>query len=402
MTAPGATSARLTRAATLAHRAWLAAERGSASAALCAATAVDALQGGALLETAAQHSAYHLCVSVLIASDAIDEARDAIAALRDRGGAPMEACTAWYEAELALRTGDLDGAERHARQALDAAGEPAGFLATGALRVLVCALAERGAFHEAGALLRTTLAPASTGLRHACARLALAEGRFEDAYAGACEVGVRREREGRANPTAEGWQSTAAVALAHLGRFAEASALSEAELEAARKFGAPVPIARALAARAVAEPEHPARARLCAQALEHMAGRSTGIEATRLRLELGSALARIGRRVQAREALRLALAEADRAGALLLAQRARRELVATGLRPRRAALDGAGALTPRQRQICHLAATGKGNRAIAGELFLSIKTVETHLAAAYRKLGVSARAELAATLGAPA
>ena len=106
--------------------------------------------------------------------------------------------------------------------------------------------------------------------------------------------------------------------------------------------------------------------------------------------------------MHAREALRLALAEADRAGALLLAQRARRELVATGLRPRRAALEGTGALTPRQRQICQLAATGKGNRAIASELFLSIKTVETHLAAAYRKLGVSARAELAATLGAPA
>jgi DNA-binding NarL/FixJ family response regulator len=103
--------------------------------------------------------------------------------------------------------------------------------------------------------------------------------------------------------------------------------------------------------------------------------------------------------VQAREALRPALAEADRAGALVLAQRAHRELVATGLRPRRAALAGAGALTPRQRQICELAAAGKGNRVIAGELFLSVKTVETHLAAAYRKLGVAARRDLAATLG---
>ena len=84
-------------------------------------------------------------------------------------------------------------------------------------------------------------------------------------------------------------------------------------------------------------------------------------------------------------------------GAVLLAERARRELVATGLRPRQAALEGAAALTPRQRQICELAAAGKGNRAIAQELFLSIKTVETHLAAGYRKLGVSTRAELADT-----
>jgi DNA-binding NarL/FixJ family response regulator len=48
--------------------------------------------------------------------------------------------------------------------------------------------------------------------------------------------------------------------------------------------------------------------------------------------------------------------------------------------------------------VCELAAAGKGNRAIAQELFLSVKTVETHLAAGYRKLGVNARADLAARL----
>ena len=92
------------------------------------------------------------------------------------------------------------------------------------------------------------------------------------------------------------------------------------------------------------------------------------------------------------------VADADAAGAVLLAQRARRELVATGLRPRQAATEGAAALTPRQRQVCELAAAGKGNRQIAQALFLSIKTVETHLAAGYRKLGVGTRAELAARL----
>jgi DNA-binding CsgD family transcriptional regulator len=64
------------------------------------------------------------------------------------------------------------------------------------------------------------------------------------------------------------------------------------------------------------------------------------------------------------------------------------------MRPRRAAFEGAASLTPRQRQICELAAAGKGNKAISRELFLSIKTVETHLAAAYRKLGVSTRSGL--------
>jgi DNA-binding CsgD family transcriptional regulator len=53
---------------------------------------------------------------------------------------------------------------------------------------------------------------------------------------------------------------------------------------------------------------------------------------------------------------------------------------------------------PRRRRRRRLAAAGKGNRAIAQELFLSIKTVETHLAAGYRKLGVNARDDLAAEL----
>jgi DNA-binding CsgD family transcriptional regulator len=98
--------------------------------------------------------------------------------------------------------------------------------------------------------------------------------------------------------------------------------------------------------------------------------------------------------VEARDALRPALASADEAGATPLAERARRELVATGLRPRRAAIEGAAALTPRQRQICTLAAAGKRNREIGHALFLSVKTVETHLASAYRKLGISSRDDL--------
>jgi DNA-binding CsgD family transcriptional regulator len=63
-------------------------------------------------------------------------------------------------------------------------------------------------------------------------------------------------------------------------------------------------------------------------------------------------------------------------------------------------MSGPAALTPRQRQICVLAAHGKSNRAIAAELFLSIKTVETHLAAGFRKLGVGTRDEMRAELAA--
>jgi DNA-binding CsgD family transcriptional regulator len=220
----------------------------------------------------------------------------------------------------------------------------------------------------------------------------ITEGRFEEAYAMAC----------RAGEESIGWRSTAAIALAHLGRREEAIALAETDLASARASGASGPVARALVARVVAEPDDAARAGLAERALEELADGPAQIEhSVRLRLEFGRSLTRLGHRVEAREPLRTALADADRAGATMLAQHARRELVATGLRPRRAALDGADALTPRQRQICALAAAGKGNRAIAAELFLSIKTVETHLAAAYRKLGVSTRASLAGRIDLP-
>jgi hypothetical protein len=240
---------RLTRAATRAQRAWTATERGTAAADVCAATALEALEGGVLLDTATRCSSYHLCVRVLILSDAFEAAGRAIDALDER----VSACAAAYRAELALRTGRVGEAERWAVQALELAREPQPWPFAGdALAVLVSARVELGAFREADGLLRASRAPHSTRQRHARARLRLAEGRFEDAYAEACEVGARRERQGRPNPTWDGWRSTAAVALAHLGRRAEATKLAEIELAAARSFGAPVPIARALAARAAA------------------------------------------------------------------------------------------------------------------------------------------------------
>ncbi len=278
-------------------------------------------------------------------------------------------------------------------------------LTGGAAGVLVCALAERGELQEARELLGERgldgpLAgmPWESAVLHARARLALAEGDFELALAEATESGLRRGDRGRPNPTWTPWRSTAAIALAHLGRRQEAVAMADAELVLAQRFGAAVPIASALNGRAVAEADPAARAALCERALSMAASTSAALEAVRARLELGSALAYMGRRTEARDALRPALADADEIGAVLLAQRARRELVATGLRPRRAALEGAAALTPRQRQVCELAGAGKGNRAIAQELFLSIKTVETHLAACFRKLGVATRAELALQL----
>jgi DNA-binding NarL/FixJ family response regulator len=52
--------------------------------------------------------------------------------------------------------------------------------------------------------------------------------------------------------------------------------------------------------------------------------------------------------------------------------------------------------------VAELAASGLTNRQIAQTLFLTVKTIETHLAAAYDKLGIRSRQELPAALGARA
>jgi DNA-binding CsgD family transcriptional regulator len=397
------------RKTVLAHTGWLGVETGTSDAATCAALALEALEGDVLLRDAGRRAAYHLAVLTLIFTDRHDEAHTAIERLREtpavRRSLRLRATVCWYAAELAWRTGRLAEAENEARMVFDLVEEDSNVVSGRATKILVMALAERGAFDEAHELLEVLGLAGSLGtsfrevsVRHARAHLALAEGDYDSALAEALEVGDLREGQGRPGPSLTNWRSLAARALSHLGRRDEAVVLADEELALARSFGSPVAIAGAMHARAVAEADDAARVELCEQALPVASSTHAVLEAVRLRLELGSTLAYMGSRVEAREALRPALAEADAAGAVLLAERARRELVATGLRPRQAATEGPAALTPRQRQICELAAAGKSNREIAQELFLSAKTVETHLLSSYRKLGVNGRTELGAAL----
>src|SRR3712207_5054417 len=82
-----------------------------------------------------------------------------------------------------------------------------------------------------------------------------------------------------------------------------------------------------------------------------------------------------------------------------LAERAHEELVAAGARPRRLQFSGRDSLTASERRVADLAASGMGNREIAQTLFVTIKTVENHLARAYSKLGINRRDQLPAALG---
>jgi DNA-binding CsgD family transcriptional regulator len=69
-------------------------------------------------------------------------------------------------------------------------------------------------------------------------------------------------------------------------------------------------------------------------------------------------------------------------------------LVAAGGRPRRAVFSGVESLTASELRVARLAVEGARNREIAQRLFVTQKTVETHLRHVFQKLGVHGRDEL--------
>ena len=120
----------------------------------------------------------------------------------------------------------------------------------------------------------------------------------------------------------------------------------------------------------------------------------------RARLEYGAALRRAGRRVEAREQLRLALDYCERNGVVHLAERARDELKVSGarLRSRRRALRRRRRSPPPRPRIARLAAEGMSNKEIAQHLFVTVGTVQTTLVRVYRKLDIGGRTEIAAAI----
>jgi DNA-binding CsgD family transcriptional regulator len=129
-----------------------------------------------------------------------------------------------------------------------------------------------------------------------------------------------------------------------------------------------------------------------ARALDHDDRGPMPFERARTLLAWGMRLHRARRRVAARERLREAAAAFGELGATAWEDNARAELRAAGGRQRRPLGDE---LTAQEERVARAAGRGATTQEIAAELFLSPKTVETHVRNLFHKLDVSSRADVA-------
>jgi DNA-binding NarL/FixJ family response regulator len=343
------------------------------------------------------------CVDELDAAERISDA--ALTAARRRGSllsfimaSYHRAIGRYHRGELTSALADLDQARVATRE-----GWTAGDSWSGGLRVQIHL--ERGDLAAAREALALTENPPPGSMDlpvalFARARLALAEGQPAAALRDAEAAGeLLAAGFGIDHPGFVPWQRTAALAALALGEDDRARQRAAELVERARWSGVPRAIGLALRTKAAfADAEE--RRRLLAEAAEVLAGSPSALERAHALVELGTASRRAGLRSAAERVLREGLQLADGMGAAPLVEAARQELRALGLRPRRSAVTGPDSLTPTERRVAELAASGLTNRQAAEALFVTVKTVETHLARVYQKLGISTRTELLKTIGA--
>nr|WP_275406718.1 LuxR family transcriptional regulator [Streptomyces sp. SID12488] len=322
------------------------------------------------------------------------------------GSLPATVIALALRATSQLEAGRLQGAERDARQALELLGEQE---ATDPLQSLVLApllnvlteldrtdeavalLAGRGYAGALPELLPHTMVLAARG------RLKGARGDTEGALADLMEAGRRTENWGTSNPAVSRWRSEAAFMRNQLGDVEGALRLVEDELHAARLWGTPRVIGVALRAKGLILGDEEGLAALT-EAVEVLRSGTARLETAYAEAGLGIVQRRRNNRRAARETLRRALALAQQLGAVRLAARVHAELLAAGGLPRRCEHFGTKALTASEYRVALLAAVGRTNGSIARELFVTRRTVETHLTRAYRKLGIQGRSELGRVL----
>jgi DNA-binding CsgD family transcriptional regulator len=392
----------------LAHSARLAdAQTRRAPMAEIADLAERALGGGMLLQELAVHELlYWNAASSLVVAERFKAAGSAIdAALEDsrrRGSIVGFALCSCFRCLLHWRSGDITAGVADGWQAWAAVPDELPQVRAYTAAFLSGCLVERGELNEARELVT---GPAFRGdlpgllgyhlMRISRGHALIVAGDVEEGVEELLALGAAM-RELEFGPGICPWRSRAALGLAMLGRKSDARALAEQELAMARETESGWGQVAALQALASATPERSVELLEEAHSVSEQHG--LALERARCLVLLGAHHRRHRQRRVAAELLERGLEAAAACGALALCERARGELVAIGLSPRRRALSGAEALTPAERRVAELAVEGRSNRDIAQALFVSLRTVETHLTHCYQKLGIESRGQLAEAL----
>ncbi len=318
-----------------------------------------------------------------------------------KAGAPVVyAIGSCYRAELNLRRGRVVEAEADARTAVRLFGE-GGVEHIESIAYLAQALLERDQPAEALDLLDAPHLPDRPVLwghyllLFSRGRALIADGQFE---AGLADLGLCADPSALCfgGPVLP-WRSAAAIGHHGLGELDAARSLVAEELHLAQMSKAPraIGIARIVQGE-IAEKENAVP--MLRRAEETLDGTEAELERARATVALGAALRRAGQRREARRVLRKGLIGAQACGGLRLGRLAKEELAAAGAKPRRDELRGRDALTASELRVVSLAVEGKTNARIAQQLFVTRRTVETHLTHAYQKLDIRSRRELAGSI----
>jgi DNA-binding NarL/FixJ family response regulator len=220
----------------------------------------------------------------------------------------------------------------------------------------------------------------------------LTAGEHEHAIACLEEVSAFAVRTGLGNSDFLPWAADLVEAYVRAGRPADAVAcLADLERRAAAtgliRSQAAVACCRGITAT---DPDTAERHFRAALAL-YLPG---SFESARTGLLLAGFLRRNRRRVAARDLLHDSLAVFRRLGAQPYADRAVAELAVSGEREPRRPASALHVLTSQELLVARAVADGMSNPEVAAALFISRKTVESHLSSAYRKLGLRSRTQL--------
>ena len=203
-------------------------------------------------------------------------------------------------------------------------------------------------------------------------------------------------QHGIADPCFIPWAGDAIAAYVSAGRDADARRVIASLEPWAKNFPARWPASVAAAGRAALaerQADHKRARDQFEEALALADQTQMPLHKAQTLTSYGAFLCRHGDPRNARSLLAEALRIADGCGAAWHAERARVEWRRAG---GRSGTTPPGQLTPQEAAVARLARAGKTNKEIAAHLYLSVNTVETHLAHVYQKLGVNRRWQLPA------